>query len=104
MPSLTKQAETLGTERRLALMVFTRIIIFLAFSCICYSANAQSVDCGKPPELPLKQQETEKLKGDLEGKAQLLSRLVGTGNLKGAIETERNTIWQSTSETTIAAW
>ena len=82
---------------------FRVIIIFLALTCVSYSAKGQSLDCGKPPELPLKQQEIETLKGDLEGKAHLLSRLVGTGNLKGAIESERNTIWQSASET-VAAW
>jgi len=64
--------------------------------------SAQPLDCGKPPELPYKSQESEKLKGELEGKAQMLSRLVGNADLKGAVETERKTLFQSADQVLVA--
>jgi hypothetical protein len=83
-------------------------ILFLPLLIVALVGNsvvvsAQTLDCGKPPELPYKSQETEKLKGELEGKAQLLSRLVGKGDLKGEVETERNTVFQSADQV-LAAW
>jgi hypothetical protein len=84
------------------------MIRFLVFVIVALVGNSgavfpQSLDCGKPPELPYKSQESEKLKGELEGKAQMLSRLVGNADLKGAVETERNTIFQSADQV-LAAW
>jgi hypothetical protein len=81
------------------LLVFVMIILIGKGSVL----SAQSLDCGKPPELPYKSQETEKLRGELEGKAQLLSRLIGNADLKGAVETERNTLFQSADQV-LAAW
>lgn len=82
-----------------------RLLVFalLTLACCGRVATAQSLDCGKPPEVPFKSQETEKLKGELEGKAQLLSRLIGNADLKGAVTTERNTIYQSADQV-LAAW
>ena len=60
-------------------------------------ATAQSVNCGVPPQLPMQSQEEEKIKGDLQGKAQFLTRLLANGNFQGAVEAERKTIYQSTS-------
>lgn len=51
----------------------------------------------------MKYQEFEKFKGDLDGKAQLLSKLLGHAELKGAVEAERNTIFQS-ADHVLAAW
>jgi hypothetical protein len=65
--------------------------------------SAQSLNCGTPPQLPLQSQEEEKVKGELEGKAQFFSRLVAGGNLKGAVEAERRTIYQS-ADGVQAAW
>jgi hypothetical protein len=82
-----------------------RLLVCLVLAVIGGSrtVSAQPLDCGKPPELPLKSQETEKLKGELEGKAQMLSRLIGNADLKGAVETERNTLFQSADQV-LAAW
>jgi hypothetical protein len=65
--------------------------------------SAQSLNCGAPPPLPVQSQEDEKIKGELEGKAQFLLRLVGGGDLKGAVEAERRTIYQSADKIQ-AAW
>jgi hypothetical protein len=54
--------------------------------------SAQPLNCGTPPQLPTQYQEEEKIKGELEGKAQFFLRLIGGGNLKGAVEAERHTI------------
>jgi hypothetical protein len=64
---------------------------------------AQPLNCGTPPQLPLQSQEQEKIKGELEGKAQFFSRLVAGGNLKGAVEAERRTIYQA-ADVLQAAW
>ena len=66
-------------------------------------ATAQSVNCGVPPQRPMQSQEEEKIKGDLQGKAQFLTRLLANGNFQGAVEAERKTIYQSTSGLQ-AAW
>jgi hypothetical protein len=84
------------------------MIRFLVFVMVALVGNSDMVsagtlDCGKPPELPYKSQESEKLKGELEGTAQMLSRLVGNADLKGAVETERNTLFQSADQV-LAAW
>jgi hypothetical protein len=44
--------------------------------------------CGDPPRV-----DDQSLKGDLEGKAQFLSKLIGDANLKGQIETARTDIF-----------
>lgn len=62
---------------------------------LCPNAQAQSADCGTVPNLPTEASVAEKLTSNLEGKAQLLSKLVGSGQLKGAVVVERNTIYQT---------
>jgi hypothetical protein len=59
--------------------------------------------CGSPPLLPVQSQEYESIKGELEGKAEFLSRLIGNGNLKGAVEAEHRTIYQA-ADAIQAAW
>jgi hypothetical protein len=65
--------------------------------------SAQQLNCGAPPQLPVQSQEDEKIKGDLEGKAQFFTRLLAGGDLKGAVEAERRTIYQSANAIQ-AAW
>jgi hypothetical protein len=65
--------------------------------------SAQPPNCVPPPQLPVQSQEDEKIKGELEGKAQFFSRLVGDSSLKGAVEAERRTIYQSANGIQ-AAW
>jgi hypothetical protein len=48
-------------------------------------------------------QEDEKIKGELQGKAQFLTRMLANGNFQGAVEAERKTIYQSVTGLQ-AAW
>ena len=66
-------------------------------------ASAAPLNCGAPPQLPTQSQEYEKIKGELEGKADFLSRLIANGNLQGAVEAEHRTIYQS-ADAIQAAW
>jgi hypothetical protein len=77
--------------------------ILLAMVASTRVVSAQPPDCGAPPQLPVKSQEEEKVKGELEGKAQFFLRLLAGGDLKGAVEAERRTIYQS-ADAIQAAW
>ena len=72
--------------------------IFLSF--IAVPLQAQTL-CGNPPEFSVKSEESESIKGDLQGKAQFLSRFVGDAELSGEIDSARRIIYQSAD--TIAA-
>jgi hypothetical protein len=66
-------------------------LLFFAL-LLCSSAKAQ-ISCGDAPkDVPVSLQEV--LKGDLEGKAQILSKLVGDAQIRGKIESTRNEIHQ----------
>lgn len=51
--------------------------------------------CGHPPEFTGRLGESAKLKGELDGKAQFLSRLVGDVGFSGTVESERRSLYQS---------
>ena len=54
---------------------------------VSFSASAQ-LACGDvPKDVPITIQ--EQLKGDVNGQAQALTKLLGTAEIKGAIETSR---------------
>ena len=63
------------------------VAAFAASIALSAAARAQP-SCGDPPRV-----DDQTLKGDLEGKAQFLSKLVGDANLKGQIETARTDIF-----------
>jgi hypothetical protein len=71
-------------EESLMRSVVATLTTWLALSA---AAQAQP-SCGDPPRV-----DDHTLKGDLEGKAKLLSSLVGDTNLKGKIETARTDIF-----------
>jgi hypothetical protein len=60
---------------------------FAAWLALLATAHAEP-SCGNPPRV-----DDQTLKGDLDGKAQFLSKLVGDANLKGRIETTRTDIF-----------
>jgi hypothetical protein len=74
----------------------TVLIIFMLFGIA--EASAQHPICGRAPEWDIKSQDTESLKGDLQGKAQLLTKLLGSANLSGQIQTERETLYKNSDE------
>jgi hypothetical protein len=51
--------------------------------------------CGEPPPAQLLSHNDERLKGELKGKAELLTRFVGDAALGGQIEISRNQIYAS---------
>jgi hypothetical protein len=98
-PALTTRrdsATVIGMHRSFALM----LVAMLAGMRV---VSAEPLNCGTPPQLPVQSQEDEKIKGELLGQAQFLSRLIGGGNLKGAVEAEHHTIYQS-ADAIQAAW
>jgi hypothetical protein len=64
-----------------------RTIFCLAVLTLPAIAHAQA-NCGDPPRV-----DDQTLKGELDGKAQFLSRLVGDANLKGNVEAARTDIF-----------
>jgi hypothetical protein len=56
---------------------------------------AQHQDCGKPPEYESKSEDQQKTIADLQAKAQLLAKLVGSADLGGQFNTERKTIFRN---------
>ena len=79
----------------------TFFIALVLSICVISQAKSQNV-CGNPPELPTKAEDTEKIKGALDGKAQFLSRFVGEAGLSGKINNERKTIYQSADKISAA--
>jgi hypothetical protein len=74
--------------------------------CRSSGANAQAADpiCGAPPSPPpIAKSEQERLKGTMDGRAELLSKKVASGNLSGAIDKESQAIYQD-SQSTIAGY
>jgi hypothetical protein len=57
------------------------------------SAFAQQINCGPPPQLDQRLQNDESIKGNLQGKAQFLSKLVGSADLGGQIETTKKELY-----------
>ncbi len=58
-------------------------------------AFGQAANCGKPPEYESRLEQSDKLKGDLAGKTQFLSRFLGSADLSGKIETERRELYKN---------
>jgi hypothetical protein len=56
---------------------------------------AEDSTCGPAPSLPTTASSTESLKGQLQGQADFLSKLVGKAELAGQVEAARNSLYQS---------
>ena len=67
-----------------------RIVLAVITAFLAVPALAQTPSCGEPPRV-----DDQSLKGDLEGKAQFLSSLVGNANLKGQTEAVRTDIFSN---------
>jgi tetratricopeptide (TPR) repeat protein len=78
---------------------------FVAGFICCFSSSAFAQEhalCGPPPSVDAIRELSESQKGDLKGRAEVLSKLLGTGELGGRIESERRSIYE-TSDAAIAA-
>ena len=67
--------------------------ISLIVCMILFSVTARAqMTCGPEPDIP--PDVGELFKGDVEGKAQLFTKLLGDTNLKGTVETSKNEVHQ----------
>ncbi|MBK3660971.1 hypothetical protein JJE66_06865 [Bradyrhizobium diazoefficiens] len=62
------------------------------------SAFGQQINCGPPPTLDQKLQNDESIKGNLQGKAQLLSKYVGQADLGGQIDAVKKEIYTQSKD------
>jgi hypothetical protein len=60
--------------------------------------SAQEAICGAPPALPTTAQSEESIKGQLQGQADFLSKLVGKAELAGQIDATRKQLYQSSDK------
>jgi hypothetical protein len=75
-----------------ALTVFPRTMIFALTLAFTLPAIAQ-VNCGdQPKDVPPDVQ--QKLSGDIQGKAQLFTKLLGDAGLTGKVDASRNEVYQ----------
>lgn len=83
-----------------------RLLPALAVACATlttsFEAVAQHPVCGKAPEFDSRLENSERIKGDLAGRAQALARFVGTAEVSGRIEVERREIYKSSVGTEAA--
>ena len=68
----------------------TLALIFLLFTPTAKAQEDLRQMCGEPPPVA-----NESLKGEIEGKVQVLSRFLGEGDLTGQIQTTRREIFSS---------
>jgi hypothetical protein len=74
--------------------MFARILLLVSLFLYGSQVSAQ-VTCGRQPEMPPDVSRT--FKGDIEGKAQLFTKLVGNASLGGKIEESKNQVYQKYS-------
>src|SRR6185437_5014881 len=68
---------------------------FFAIAILFVSAHAawsQQISCGEVPKI--QRSVEQKLKGDVEGKAQLLTKLLGNADVQGTVETSKTELYQ----------
>jgi hypothetical protein len=74
------------------------VLFCAAYAFAPFVARADENTCGDPPSLPTVLENSESVKGELQGQANILSKLVGKAELGGQIETAKKTINQNSSE------
>jgi hypothetical protein len=74
--------------------MFARILLLVSLF-LCGSQVSAQVTCGRQPEMPPDVSRT--FKGDIEGRAQLFTKLFGDASLGGKIEESKNQVYQKYS-------
>src|SRR5260370_37776756 len=75
--------------------IAAKVVATVGAILVSFPAMAQ-ISCGElPKDLPVAVR--EQLKGDVEGKAQLLTKMLGDAQLKGKVETSRTELHQEHS-------
>jgi hypothetical protein len=77
---------------------FIPSVILLLLLPLGRRASAQEATCGAPPALPTTTQTEERIKGQLQGQADFLSKLVGKAELAGQIDAARKQLYQSSDK------
>jgi hypothetical protein len=86
---------------KVPILTSSALIIITIILGVCGAAVAQQADtasCGPPPPPEVQKEISDTKKTDLEGRAQALSKLLGSGELVAKIESERKSIYQTTNE------
>ncbi len=83
-------------------LLFAVVLGSVCATAIFPPAHADDAICGPAPSLPTTANSSESLKGQLQGQAEFLSRLVGKAELGGEVEAARTSIYQ-TSDSFFAA-
>ena len=81
--------------RRLLIVQLVWAIFWFAAAS---SASADEPICGTAPALPTTADSDERIKGQLQGQADFLSKLVGNAELGGQVEAARKTIYQTSDK------
>ena len=85
-------AITIGSIGRILPLLGTVMLGAVLLSAYCVPAHADAV-CGLPPsQVPTMSQ--EQLKGDAEGKARILTKLLPGAQIKGAVDMSREELYQ----------
>jgi hypothetical protein len=78
------------------------LVMSAAASSIFFAApgdlHAQDSLCGPAPSLPTSLENGESIKGQLQGQADLLSKLVGKAELSGQVEAARKQLYQNSDQ------
>jgi hypothetical protein len=82
-------------KREESMFIRALLASFLSISFCSASWADDTSLCGAPPSESVMKELSEKTKGDLEGKAQAISKFLGSADLGGKIETERKTLYQT---------
>jgi hypothetical protein len=83
-------------------MKYLMMAVSLSILLPCYGFAQEPPKCGKAPEFDIRQESTEKLKGDLKGKAQALTKFLGSAELAGKIESERKELYRTSDKSDAA--
>jgi hypothetical protein len=70
----------------------------LALLAISTTDSLAQSECGPPPTFSATQSVSENLKGELQGQADFLSKLVGNAQLTGAVQAARTSIYQTSDQ------
>jgi hypothetical protein len=93
------QAHEASTLRTIGGALVTKWLSLLSavalYATASSSSSAQEATCGTAPTLPTSSESAESIKGQLQGQADFLSKMVGKAELAGEIEAARKTIYQS---------
>lgn len=81
-------------------MMLAKVAVLALFTiALSFAAQAEETQvCGPPPPPDVLKEISSKTKGDIEGKAQAISKVLGSAGITGKIESERRKLYQTTDQ------